>query len=315
MLAPLVQGDLIDIVAPGSASDAALILRACAVLQSWGYQTRVPADLIMPDLFLSNSDQYRFTSLKNALIATDSKAIWCVRGGYGSLRLLPHLNKLKKPKQKKLLIGFSDITSIQLFLTQNWNWPSLHGPLLDRLGAESLQPENLHELRSLLNGSQSETEFSKLKPINAAAKKGKLIEGTISGGNLMVSTSTLGTVNQISSNGKILFFEELSERGYRIDRCLQQMNQAGVFKNASAIIFGDFLKCHEPNGEDLSLPTLEKFFKDHKIPAFVGVELGHGSIQRPIFFNTKAKIFPMATSQSQTKMIVYSPYEVLKPRK
>lgn len=315
MLAPLVQGDLIDIVAPGSASDTALILRACAVLESWGYQTRVPNNLMQPDLFLSNSDDYRFKTLKNALCASDSQAIWCVRGGYGSLRLLPQLNKLKKPKHKKLLIGFSDMTSIQLFLTQSWNWPSLHGPLLDRLGAENLQLENFQEVRRLLTGSQYETVFSKLKPINLAAKKAKLIEGSISGGNLMVSTSTLGTENQICGDGKILFFEELSERGYRIDRCLQQMKQAGVFKNACAIIFGDFLKCHEPSGEDLSLPTLKKFFKDHKIPAFKGVELGHGPIQRPLFFNTKAKIFPMATSQSQTKMVVYSPYEVLKPRK
>ena len=113
----------------------------------------------------------------------------------------------------------------------------------------------------------------------------------------------------------IAFFEELSERGYRIDRCLQQMRQAGVFKKTKAVILGDFIKCQEPNGTDLSMPTLIQFFKELKIPAFSGVETGHAPLQRPLFFNTKAKISKSIIDKTQFQMVVYSPDEVFKPRK
>lgn len=314
-VAALVEGDLIDIVAPGSSTDLAIIEKACTILQSWGYRTRVAADLFEPELFLSNSDAYRFNSLKKAFLAKDSRAIWCVRGGYGSIRLLPYLNKLKKPRHQKILIGFSDITSLQIFLTQKWNWSSIHGPLLDRLGLGSISLKDTSTLRTLLNGSKKEIEFHNLKPLNAKAQKIKLIQGRLTGGNLMVATSTLGTENQINGNNKILFFEELSERSYRIDRCLQQMLQAGVFKKTQAVIFGEFIKCLEPDGSDMSLITITEFFKALKVPAFHGVQLGHGINQRPILFNTNAEISPMAIDHSQFKVLISSPYEVFEPRK
>lgn len=314
-LQPLVKGDLIDIVAPGSSTDVAILKKACSVLQSWGYQTRVASDLMKPDLYLSNSDSYRFESLRNALSAPDSKAVWCLRGGYGSIRLLPFLNKLKKPKSKKLLIGLSDITTLQIFLTQKWNWPSIHGPLLDRLGLEILSTENREELKNLLEGKLLKSEFNGLKPLNLAAEKAKRIEGVVTGGNLMVATSSLGTVNQLGADHKILFLEELNERGYRIDRCLQQLHQAKVFSRAKAVIIGDFLKCHEPDGSDISFQTLQNFFRTLKVPAFYGMPLGHGSQQRPLVFNTKAIITAKSIDQSQFTMLVCSPYEVFKPRK
>ncbi len=315
LLQPLVNDDLIDIVAPGSSTDLAILKKACAILQSWGYRTRVANDLMKPELFLSNSDSYRFESLKKALLANDSKAVWCLRGGYGSIRLLPFLNQLKKPKHQKLLIGLSDITTLQIFLQQKWNWPSIHGPLLDRIGLENLPETNRTELKNLLEGKLLKSEFAGLKPLNLAAKKAKRVEGLVTGGNLMVATSTLGTVNQLDADNKILFLEELSERGYRIDRCLQQLKQAGIFSSAKAVVLGDFLKCLEPDGSDLSFQTLQNFFETLKVPAFFNVPLGHGTEQRPLVFNTKATITSMAIDHSRFTMVVFSPYEVYKPRK
>ena len=314
-LQPLVKGDLIDIVAPGSSTDPAVLQKACAILQSWGYRTRVASDLMKPQLFLSNSDSYRFKSLKKALLAKDSKAVWCLRGGYGSIRLVPYLSKLEKPQHKKLLIGLSDITTLQIFLAQKWNWPSVHGPLLDRIGLESLPTENQQELKALLEGNLLKTEWHGLKPLNKAAEKSKRLDGAVTGGNLVVVTSSLGTPIQINADHKILFLEELNERGYRIDRCLQQLDQAGVFNRVQAVILGDFLKCHEPDGSDISFQTLQEFFKTRKVPAFYGLPLGHGIQQRPLVFNTKATITAKSIDQSQFTMLVCSPYEVFKPRK
>ncbi len=311
----LKPGDLIDIVAPGSAAEPTVLKNSIQSLESWGYKVRVSQGLLKPELFLSNTDTFRGKDLKKALLAKDSKAVWCLRGGYGSIRLLPELNKIKKPKHKKLFIGISDVSSIHLFLNQNWKWPTLHGPLIDRLGLELLSLTNISEVKAAIAGTVKSIIFDCLVPLTEEAKKVKSLNGFIVGGNLTVVTSSLGTKNQINGDNKILFFEELSERGYRIDRCLQQMKQAGVFDKVKAVVLGDFTKCEEPNGTDLSGLTLTNFFNELKIPAFSGVQTGHAPLQRPLFFNTKAQISKSVIDKSQFQMIVYSPDEILKPRK
>ncbi len=311
----LQPGDLIDVIAPGSATELEVLQQSVKQLESWGYKVRVSKNLLKPELFLSNSDSFRAEDFKKALLALDSKAIWCLRGGYGSIRLLPFLQKLKKPKHKKLFIGISDVCSLHLFLNQKWNWPTLHGPLVDRIGLNLLSDSNVTELKSILTNQEHVILFDHLTPLNAAALKTKNINAPVIGGNLMVTTSSLGTKNQITGSGRILFFEELSERGYRIDRCLQQLKQAGVFDKAKAVVFGDFIKCEEPNGIDLSKPTLISFFKELKLPAFTGIQAGHSTLQRPLFFNTSAKISKSVIDKSQFQMLVYSPDEILKPRK
>lgn len=311
-LTGLNPGDLIDIIAPGSASDIEILKKACVIIESWGYKTRFQSDVLKPGLmYLANTDQYRFQDLKRALNAKDSKAIWCFRGGYGSLRLIPFLEKLKKPKTKKLFIGLSDITSLHLFLNQKWNWPTVHGPLIGSLGRGDLSEANIAEMKSVLEGSVDPIKFENLLPITDLSKKVKNISGSVIGGNLMVVTSSLGTKIQVNGKGRILFFEELSERAYRVDRCLRQMHQAGVFKNVKAVVFGDFFQCEEVDGKDYITPTLVNFFTEIKVPAFRGIQSGHAAIQRPVYFNTETKITASAIDQSQFKMVNYSPYEIL----
>lgn len=305
-LRPLQQGDLIDVVAPGSASSEEFLETGIHILESYGFKVRYSENMLKPELFLANSDQYRFQDLKRALLAKDSKAIWCLRGGYGCIRLLPSLAKLEKPKTKKLLIGMSDITSLHLYLNQKWNWPTLHAPLLDRIGQYKINPTNLEEIITVLK-EPLKMDFSNLIALNDSARKSKKVTGSVRGGNLVVAASTLGTPYQIKSKNCILFFEEIGEKAYRIDRLLQQFKQAGVFDQAKAVVFGDFTNCEEVDGRNLIQATLESFFKDLKIPALTGVKAGHDVIQRPIFLNTHAQL---ACGHS-ARMLVYPGYEVL----
>lgn len=314
-LTALKRGDLIDIVAPGSATEPTVVADSVTALEALGFKVRVSEKLLNPQLFLSNTDEFRFKDLKKALLAKDSKAIWCLRGGYGAIRLLPLLNKLKKPKFPKLLIGISDMSSLHLFLNQNWKWPSLHAPLVDRFALKLLSEENIREVMSAIQGELTESRFDKLEPLTPLSAKVKKITGPVIGGNLMVITSSLGTANQIQTEGRILFLEEMSERGYRIDRCLRQMHQAGALKGVKAIVLGDFIKCEEPNGTDLSTDTIARFCSDVKIPVFKGIESGHAPLQRPVFFNTNAVISKSVIAPDRFQMLIYSPYEVFKPRK
>ncbi len=288
----LKPGEIIDVIAPGSSCDLKDMNKGLNLLSKWGLKPRVSKSIFQKQTlsYLSQSDTYRFKDLKKAILAKDSKAIWCVRGGYGSLRLLPHLEKLKRPSHSKILIGYSDITSLQLFLDQNWNWQSLHGPLLDYIGTKQSSQMVRKEMQDILFGKAQSTKFYGLRAMNPIAKKRGVIRGKIRGGNLTVLQSSLGTKQQLKGKGRILFFEDLGERGYRIDRILTQMLQAGIFKGALAVVFGDFIGGKEKDGRFLGVKYLEEFSKNIKIPVFKGLPCGHGKVQRSFVLNSPSQI-------------------------
>ncbi len=284
----LAPGDIIDIVAPGFAPRPEEVEGALNLLREWGYQPRMPGDLIEDHFLHANSDEKRFLFLKRALIAKDSRFIWCLRGGYGSNRLWPQLLKMKKPAHAKIIIGLSDITSLHHFVNQFWKWPSLHGAHLDRLGLRKSPAHVVQELKDLLEGRSQKTEFTQLQPLNHRAQKMKKIKSSVVGGNLVTLQSSIGTRSKIKLNKKILFIEEIGERAYRIDRVLVHLQQSGVLEKVEAILFGEFFQCAEKDGSLLYLDVLKRFANEVKVPVFMGLETGHGEIQRPLFFGTPA---------------------------
>lgn len=286
---PLKAGDLIDIVAPGSRCSDDELKNGIQVLHEWGYRTRVSSNIFGDDVICANTDKARFEQFKKALMSKDSKAIWCARGGYGAIRLTNELIKLKPPQQNKLLIGYSDVTTLHHFLNQFWKWPSLHAPLLDRIGKRSSRPSDISDLQKSLSGDLLQITYSGLQPLNKAAQKKLNINARVYGGNLMVANSNLGGPLQKPYNG-VVFFEETNERGYRVDRLLIQMQLAGLFKTTKAIVFGSFIGGKESDGKDMVTPVIERFAREQKIPVFRGLEVGHGDLQRPVFLNTPAQL-------------------------
>lgn len=286
---PLREGDTVDLVAPGFSCTTDELRDALRFLANWGLEPRMPRKLFGRDVLCSNDDKSRLKHLKEALYAEDSRAIWCVRGGYGSIRLIPELMKMKKPKgPPKLFIGLSDITSLHVFLNQEWGWPTVHGPLLDRLGKGTAKAQFVRELRRFVFGQADEIVFSGLKPLNKAARDKKSVRGQVSGGNLITLQSSLATPAQWQTKGRILFFEDIGERGYRVDRVLEQFEQAGLFKDAKAIVFGEFTEGNERDGKTLVPAVKKRFAEAMKIPVFMGLKSGHGIIQRPVPFETSA---------------------------
>lgn len=291
---PLKKGDIVDVIAPGYAVEPDRLQAGLKVLEGWGLIPRCPDDLIRAYYFHAQTDEKRLEYTLKAFAAKDSRAVWCVRGGYGSNRLVPALLKKKAPAQAKLFVGISDVTTLHLLLNQNWKWSSLHGPLLDRLGTATLPSEYSEEARAIAFGEEREVVFEGLEPMNAGAMKKKKIEGSIAGGNLTVLQSALGTKLSPKLNGKILFLEDIGERGYRVDRMLEQFRQAGLFEKCAGVVFGHFLGGDEPNkgGEPYSyIPfALERFAETVKIPVWKNLEAGHGERQRALPLGTPAVI-------------------------
>ena len=310
IIAPLKAGDIVDVIAPGSACSVDNFKAAIQWLNSRGFKPRYSPHILKPDLYVSQSDDFRFKDLKKALEAKDSKAIWCVRGGYGCLRLIPHLEKLNVKKMTpKLFIGLSDITVLHHYLNTKMGWPTLHGSVLERMGLKTLSPENEKQIIETIEGFRSLNECAKLNPLNKPAAKKGLLKGTLRGGNLATYATLCGTgLNpKYKKNEKIiLFFEDITERGYKVDRMLQQIKQSANLETVQAVVFGDFTDCNEPNGKDFVTLTLKNFAEILKLPVFSGIKAGHDVYQMPLFFNTETWLY---TGQNG-KLVNWSPYEI-----
>jgi muramoyltetrapeptide carboxypeptidase len=256
---------IIDIIAPSGSFPAEILPQIAAFLAERGLTARIPTNILGNDLLCANSDAIRFALLKEALYAEDSDLIWCVRGGYGAARLLPDLAKLTPPKRKKLLVGFSDITALHLFLTQKWGWETIHGPTARQVVEDHfpfvLPPLKLQQV---------------LVPLNAAAENCQ-VTAPLTGGNLKLVESSLATFWQIEVEGKILMLEEVNEPAYRVDRCLNHLLQAGVFSEVKAVVFGDFTVSTSTERVVVQA-VLDAFAQKMKsCPIFHAPFFGHGS--------------------------------------
>lgn len=307
------QGDIIDIVAPGSAASTQELSLGAECLKSWGLVPRFPHDIFKSrNHYLAQSDEKRFSFLRKALSNSSSRAVWCVRGGYGSIRLLPYLQKMSLPKKQKLFIGSSDVTSLHLFLQQQWGWKTIHGPLLERVGRRDYGVQAERDIKKFfvtggvtngdtggVTGREVENQktthnntltYKGLRPMNEEARKDKILRAPVTGGNLTVASSTLGTPWQMQTEGKILFFEEVGERGYRIDRFFQQWLQTGQLQKCRAIILGEFKDCQESNGRKLWQRAIRDLAENLKKPVLTGFPCGHGKIQKPILFGGESHL-------------------------
>lgn len=283
----LKKNDIVDIIAPASHSPTNRLEEGIRWVENAGLIPRVPSDIIKTDLFFAAPLEVQLQHLTAALYS-DSKAIWCLRGGYGSMRLIPHLLKMKSPKRPKLFIGFSDITSLHLFFSQNWKWPVIHGRTISQMNPELALSKDRKFLRDVIYGKKHKMTFKSLIPLNKAAEEKRNLSGKITGGNLRILQSSIGTKWEVKAKGKILFMEDVAERGYSVDRMLEQMIQAEIIhKGVKALVFGDFTQGQEKDGKDHTQEALWRFAQRVPYPVLKGLPAGHGhEFNYPIPFNT-----------------------------
>jgi len=278
--------------------------------------------------FASIAAETRFAQLKKAIENKDSKIIWCARGGYGSAELLPFLMKMQKPKQQKIFIGFSDISSINIFLIKQWNWKVISAPVLTQLALNKVSEKSKKAISDLLFGKTKELKYSinithptpvilepgvqgsrefadKLTRSSALqAKDDGVIKNhgaIIVGGCISVISAHFGTKNQIDWNGKILFLEDEGEDGERLDRYFFQLVtiMSEQKKYPAAIVLGNFLEAN-PHGTpkakniEMAIAKFASNLAEKKLPIPLFVEktkcLGHSKNMMPLILGAKTKI-------------------------
>jgi muramoyltetrapeptide carboxypeptidase len=282
----LKPGDSVDIIAPASLCSDKQLITLKELLESWQLNCLIPDDIFGEDVFCANTDEIRFKHLVNALENPQSKAIICARGGYGSMRLIPALSKITPPQSAKLFVGMSDLTALQLYLQQQWQWPTIHGSA----APDRFSPESIASIKAILFGDIKQIQFTGLLPLNPYAKENRIIESSLVGGNLSLIQTSIGTSWQLNGKNKIILLEDTHERGYRIDRMLQHLKQAGIFKDAAAILIGDFIEGAESDGTSLIQYAIDRFALNSKIPIVRIEGVGHGYTNFPVLLGTNTTL-------------------------
>lgn len=281
---------IVDIVAPASGSTPDEMYAASAFLKAHGFTPRIPEVLFRnKEYYHAQTDALRFEHFKDALLAPDSDILWCLRGGYGCARLVPMLETLT-PAREKTLIGFSDITVLHLFARQRWGWKTLHAPVLYQLGLNRIAQHSVDTLFGLLAHTVDQCQFE-LTPVNDAAKRSGSLTAPVTGGNLSIVQTSLATAWEIDSKDAIVFLEEIGEKGYRIDRMLNHLLQAGIFAHAKAVLLGDCLESMDASEEDAGVVyALQRFADMVDIPVLRLPHIGHGTRNDPLPFGTSSTL-------------------------
>ncbi|HUX78333.1 MAG TPA: LD-carboxypeptidase, partial [Alphaproteobacteria bacterium] len=266
----------IYLIAPSYPCPQEDLAQTKSYFESLGMQVTAPPNLLGKDLLCANRDEIRLSHLQEALNDPTVDIIWLLYGGYGLTRLMPDLLQMKKPEKEKLFIGYSDGTALHVFLNQIWGWSSLHGVSAQQMSKTRVGPQTIESTLQIMREGLHNYSSPSLHPFNEKAKTMTSLSGTVVGGNLCLVECSLGTDWQINPKGKILFLEEVYERGYRVDRMLMHLQQARIFEGVKAILMGDFVKGDEKDGTSLIPAVLKRFAEQCSIPVFHLPGYGHG---------------------------------------
>ncbi len=248
-------------------------------LASNGFEVSVQEDIFSdPELpFYANTKEIRLKGLMRAIQSDNVDIIWAFRGGYGCGEIAEDCMDIR-PVGTKILIGFSDLTVLHVLFNQHYGIPSIHGmAILDR------NPEAIDDIIGLINGEEQKLS---LVPMNNSARNSAKIEAPLTGGNLTMVTTLIGTKLHPMTKGKILVLEDIAEQGYKIARMLNHLEKSGLTQGLAACILGDVT-----GGDEHVDFAIEQFAQNHPaLSVFRADGIGHGSVNHPLVFGNKSII-------------------------
>ena len=269
-------GDTIGVVAPGSPTTQEKVEEAYNKLVEMGFKVIMGESCYSKYGYLAGIDKLRAEDLNNMFRNKEVNGIICLRGGYGTQRILDLLDYNLIKNNPKVFVGYSDITALHIAINQLSNLVTFHGPMaasdligdISEFSMDSLYNSILYEEfnPSIKNPSEE------LITINGGVAEGQLI-----GGNLSLIASTIGTPYEIDTKGKILFIEEIGEEPYRIDRMLTQLRLSNKLQEAEGIILGNFNNCI-PEDPDMSLTleeVIDNLIRPLNKPTLFNLQAGH----------------------------------------
>ena len=292
------EGDLVALVAPAKVTyDRDVVRVAVENLEALGLRVRVGEHVLSRYGYLAGPDRDRAADINAAFADDDIRGVIALRGGWGAARALPYVDFDAIARRPKVVLGYSDITSLLNALYARSNLVGFHGPN----GVSPWTEFATHEMRRVVfdgemplmrnprvrNDTLAVREY-RTSPIVPGRARGRLV-----GGNLTLFAALVGTPYFPDTTGAIVFLEETGEYIYRCDRMLTQLALAGVFEKAAGVVLGGFTDCDvSPSGYGRF--SLNDVFEQHLVPlgkpAFSGAMIGHVEYKRTVPIGVRAEI-------------------------
>lgn len=288
------KGDLIGIISPASAvDDDKNIQSGIKYLEGLGYRIELGKNVGKVRGYLAGTDKERVQDIHQMFSDKNVKAIFCLRGGYGAVRLMDKLDYKLIQNNPKIFVGFSEITALQMAILKRANLVTFAGPMVVSNFSKDKNDFTERNFWKVLTSNKKLKRISFIeKDILSNITYGE-VTGELVGGNLSVFTTLLGTGFLPDLKNKILLLEEINEPPYKIDRMFNQLRLDKVFDKVRGIILGNFIGCEETDKMKSSL-TLEEVFADYlnelKIPIVSSIQHGHSKKMITMPFGIKLKI-------------------------
>ncbi len=285
------RGDVIGVCAPASSASAREDLESgVRYLEKMGFRVRLGRNVHRRRGYLAGSDAERASDINDFFSDRTVKAIFTVRGGYGSGRILSLLDYPLMRRHPKIFVGYSDITALHFAMLARAGLITFSGPMVAVEMSQGLEGQvEARFWENLMHPRPPLAMTSASRGTTAAGKKP--VKGRLLGGNLTLIATLLGTPYFPRIRDPLILIEEIDERPYRVNRMLQQLKLAGVLDRAAGIALGRFIDCRPEKGKpSLTIQqVIEDTFSGYRYPVLAGIPYGHfkESLSFPIGIRVK----------------------------
>lgn len=285
---PLKKGDAITILSTARKISRPELQYFVDCAESWGLSVNFAKNLFEENHQFAGTIEQRTDDLQNALDDENCKAIFCARGGYGTVQLIDKIDFSGFKQYPKWIVGYSDVTVLHNHINQNFGIETLHA-IMPFEFTETANKEAIHFLQKALFNAEYSIDFI---PEEHSLLAKTEITAPIVGGNLSILYSLSGSNSQLNTAGKWLFMEDLDEYLYHIDRMMMNLKRSGLFKGCVGILVGGMSDMNDnktPYGQTAKEIILQQT-KDLRIPIIFGVPAGHIDRNLAITFNRKTSL-------------------------
>lgn len=290
----LKKGDTVGILATARKIDEAPLQPAIKLLESWGLKVVVGKTVGKDNNQLAGPDWQRATDFQEMLDNPAIKAIWCAKGGYGTVRMIDRIDFTQFKKNPKWIVGFSDATVLHSHIN-NMDIATLHSIMC--VSVKGATPQAIETFKKALFGENLQYTI----PKHSFNKTGKAT-GELVGGNLSVLYSIMGSKSEVDYKDKILFIEDLDEYLYHIDRMMMNLKRNGYFENIKGLVVGGMTKMRDndiPWGKN-ALEIIKEITEQYKIPVCFNFPAGHIPDNRTLVFG---KVVTLEVTETGSKLV------------
>jgi muramoyltetrapeptide carboxypeptidase len=277
----LKPGATIGVVSPAGPADAHELEPGLKRLAEEGFRLRLGPNILSRDGYLAGKDEVRVEDLHGMFVDAEIKAVFCARGGYGSMRLLDRLDYRMIRANPKPLVGYSDITALLLAVLQRSGIVTFHGPVVRDVARKDEQ-----NLKAMILALTANDRLDIPLDADGIVRGGKS-RGPLVGGNLSLICHMVGTRYLPSLRGAILFVEDTGEPAYRLDRMLTHLRLSGHLEGLASLLAGDFEGCPDRGALKQILADVTSGLD---MPVAAGLPVGHGWRNLTLPMGVEAKI-------------------------